>query len=182
MQALDPRSPAMDARTDKPAAAQPITAHVAAPAPAPGSRRRTLFMILGAVVVIGAVLFALDWLLVGSHHVTTDDAYVDASTADVTPLVSGPIISDPATDTMPVKKGDVLVVIDPSDFKLALAADEAALGQAQRRVEGYFANRDAQGALTQAKGADVDHARAMLSSAEADVAKAQTDLARRQAL
>jgi membrane fusion protein, multidrug efflux system len=172
----------MDARTDKPAAAPPITAHVAAPAPAPGSRRRTLFLILGAVIVVAAVIFALDWLLVGSHHVSTDDAYVDASTADVTPLVSGPIISDPATDTMPVKKGDVLVVIDPSDFKLALAQAEAALGQAQRRVEGYFANRDAEGAITQAKGADVDHARAMLASAEADVAKAQTDLARRQAL
>ena len=86
---------------------------------------------------------ALYWVLVGSHHVSTDDAYVNADVADVTPLVTGPIIAAPATDTMPVKKGDVLVVIDPTDFKLALAEDEAALGQAQRKVEGYFANRDA---------------------------------------
>ena len=83
---------------------------------------------------------------------------------------------------MPVKKGDVLVVIDPADFKLALAEDEAALGQAQRQVEGYFANRDADTATTAAKGADVDRARAQLASAEADLAKAQTDLARRQKL
>jgi membrane fusion protein (multidrug efflux system) len=128
------------------------------------------------------VAWGLDWFLVGSHHVSTDDAYVNADVADVTPLVSGPIIAAPATDTMPVHRGDVLVVIDPADFKLALAADEAALGQAVRKVQGYFANYDAQSAMTSAKGADVDHARAMLLSAQADLAKAHTDLERRQAL
>ena len=107
-------------------------------------RPRRLFLILGAVVVLAAVGYGVYWLLVGSHHVSTDDAYVNADVADVTPLVCGPIVSAPATDTLPVKKGDVLVVIDPTDFKIALAAAEAALGQAQRKVEGYFANRDAQ--------------------------------------
>jgi membrane fusion protein (multidrug efflux system) len=139
-------------------------------------------LILGAVVVVGAVVFGLQWLLVGSHHVTTDDAYVDADVADVTPLVSGPIIQAPASNTLPVRKGDVLVVIDPTDFKLTLAADLAALGQAERKVQGYFADRDAESAMTAAKGADVEHARAMIASAEADLAKARTDLARRQAL
>ncbi|HUO11481.1 MAG TPA: HlyD family secretion protein [Caulobacteraceae bacterium] len=170
----------MDARTDTTSAAA-AGATLAPPAPQ-ANRRRRLFTILGVVVAIGAVVAGLDWLLVGSHHETTDDAYVDADVADVTPQVSGPIVSDPATDTMPVRKGDVLVVIDPADFKLALAQDEAALGQAQRRVEGYFANRDAQIAVTAARGADVDHARAQLASAQSDLEKAQTDLARRQAL
>jgi len=137
---------------------------------------------LGGVVALGAIVWGADWLLVGSHHVSTDDAYVNADVADVTPLVSGPIISAPATDTMPVKKGDVLVVLDPADFKLALAQDEAALGQAERRVQGYFASRDADAATTAAKGADVERARAQLASADADLAKAQTDLARREKL
>ena len=152
----------MDARTD-PDTAAAAGAPLTLP-PARTNRRRNLFMILGAVVVLAAVGVTLDWLLVGSHHETTDDAYVDADVADVTPQISGPIISDPASDTLPVKKGDVLVAIDPADFKLALAQAEAALGQAQRRVEGYFANRDAQGAMTVARAADVDHARAQLIS------------------
>jgi len=76
----------------------------------------------------------------------------------------------------------VLVTIDPTDFKIALASAEAALGQAQRKVQGYFANRDAEAAMTNAKAADVDHARAMVASADADLAKARTDLSRRQAL
>ncbi len=133
-------------------------------------------------MALAAIVWGANWVLVGSHHVSTDDAYVNADVADVTPLVSGPIVAAPATDTLPVKEGDVLVIIDPADFKLALAEDEAALGQAQRRVEGYFANRDADTATTAARGADVERARAQLASADADLAKAQTDLARRQKL
>src|SRR6202035_2281936 len=50
------------------------------------------------------------------------------------------------------------------------------------KVEGYFANRDAQTADTAAKGFDIDRSRALVASAEADVARARTDLGRRQAL
>ncbi|MEJ0064113.1 MAG: HlyD family efflux transporter periplasmic adaptor subunit [Caulobacteraceae bacterium] len=163
-----------------PSAAAPAAA---APAPPkPKSNRNRLFLILGAVIAVAAIGYGVYWVLVASHHVSTDDAYVNADVADVTPLVSGPIISAPATDTLPVKRGDVLVVIDPTDFKIALASAEAALGQAQRKVEGYFAGRDADAATTTAKAASVDQARAQLASAEADLAKARTDLDRRQAL
>jgi membrane fusion protein, multidrug efflux system len=180
----------MDARTNAPSPLRPLPRPPAAAEAEPplanpakgGSRRRQLFLLLGAVVALGAIVWGANWVLVGSHHVSTDDAYVNADVADVTPLVSGPIVAAPATDTLPVKKGDVLVIIDPADFKLALAEDEAALGQAQRRVEGYFANRDADTATTAAKGADIERARAQLASADADLAKAQTDLARRQKL
>ncbi|HEX3917817.1 MAG TPA: HlyD family efflux transporter periplasmic adaptor subunit [Caulobacteraceae bacterium] len=182
----------MDARTDSPspiraadsapAQVQDVPPSAAAPPPKPKSNRRLLFIILGVVVLIGVIIWGLNWVFVGSHHVSTDDAYVNADVADVTPLVAGPVIQAPISDTLPVKKGDVLVVIDPTDFKLALAADEAALGQAERKVQGYFANSDAQTAMINAKGADIVHARALVASAEADLAKAHTDLARRQAL
>jgi membrane fusion protein (multidrug efflux system) len=171
----------MDARTDSPTLAS------GAAAPANGAsramaRRKQLFTILGGVVLIVAIAWGAWWLLVASHHVTTDDAYVQADTASVTPLVSGPVIEAPATDTMPVKTGDVLVVIDPTDFKLALAQAEAQLGQAERQVRGDFANADAQAATAAARDADIAHARAQLVSAEADFERARTDLSRRQAL
>ena len=176
----------MDARTATAAPRAAASDLAAEPLMAPSRTRnltrQRLFMILGAVIVLGALLWGLDWVLVGSHHETTDDAEVAADTADVTPQVSGPVLAAPATDTLPVKRGDVLVVIDPADFKLAVAEDEAALGQAVRRVQGYFANRDANAATTQAKAADLARARAQLVSAQADFARARTDLARRQAL
>ena len=41
-------------------------------------------------VVAGVVIWTLYWVLVGSHYVKTDNAYVGAETALVTPLTSGP--------------------------------------------------------------------------------------------
>ncbi len=165
-----------------PAAAPAPPPVAAAPPPKPRTNRGRLFMILGVVIAVAAIGYGIYWVLVASHHVSTDDAYVNADVADVTPLVSGPIIAAPATDTKPVRLGETLVVIDPTDFKIALASAEAALGQAQRKVEGYFANRDAENAVTAAKGFDIDRSRALVASAESDLAKARTDLARRQAL
>ena len=138
-------------------------------------RRRNLFTVLGGVVLVAGVAYGTYWVLVASHHVKTDDAYVGADVADVTPLVNGAVISAPAGDTKVVKAGDVLVVIDPADYRLALAQAQAALSQAQRKVVGYFANNDAQAATADARAADV-------SKARADLARAQTDLDRRKAL
>jgi len=167
----------MDARTENTG----IAGQTAAAKPETG-RRRQLFTLLGAVIVLAAVVYFLYWLLVASHHVATDDAYINADVALVTPQVAGSIIDAPITDTKPVKKGDVLVVIDPSDYKIALASAKATLDQTTRQVQGDFANNDAQTAMTSARGADVQRAMAQLSSAKSDEARAATDLRRRQAL
>ncbi|HZZ36496.1 MAG TPA: HlyD family efflux transporter periplasmic adaptor subunit [Caulobacteraceae bacterium] len=176
----------MDART-APAPGETITpfpplAGVPQAQTKPPSRRKSLFILLGAAVALAAALALGDWLLVASHHQTTDNAYVQADVAQVTPLVSGAVISAPVGDTRFVKKGEVLVVIDPADYRLALAQAEAALGQAQRKVAGYFADVDASAAVTTARGADIARARAQADSARADLERARTDLARRQAL
>jgi membrane fusion protein (multidrug efflux system) len=179
---MDARSDPTAAPADESVAQNAPTGAAAAASRARTPQRRRLFTLLGAAVFLGALIYGVYWLLVASHHVATDDAYVQANTAAITPLVSGPIIAAPAADTQPVNKGDVLVVIDPSDYRLALAQAQAALGQAERKVQGYFANNDAQAAMTAARGADIDRARAQLSSAEADLTRARTDLDRRKAL
>ncbi|HEY5071053.1 MAG TPA: HlyD family efflux transporter periplasmic adaptor subunit [Caulobacteraceae bacterium] len=171
----------MDARTGS----TPSTsgeAREGAPAANRGARRRGLFTLLAIAIVVAAVVFALYWFLLGARHVTTDDAYVQADVAQVTPLVSGPVIAAPVSETQAVRKGDILVVIDPADFRLTLAQANAALGQAQRKVQGYFADTEAQAATTKARAADIDRSRAQLASARADLARARVDLARRQAL
>jgi membrane fusion protein (multidrug efflux system) len=81
-----------------------------------------------------------------------------------------------------VKKGDVLVVIDPTDAKLALAQAEADLGSAIRRVKGYVANDSGLAAQIAARAADEKRAAAQLASAEADFERAKIDLQRREAL
>jgi membrane fusion protein (multidrug efflux system) len=145
-------------------------------------QRVRLFRMVGVAVLIIAVVWFLYWLLIGSRRVTTDDAYVGADTAEVTALVAGPIVDAPVSETQFVRSGQVVARIDPSDFQLAAAKAEAQLGQAERRVQQYFANEQVSAAQTTARTSDVAHAQAQLASARSDLAKAQAELARRETL
>ena len=145
-------------------------------------RRNKLLLALGAVVGTAAVVSAAYWYLYGSHFVSTDNAYAAVEIAQVTPSVGGTISEVRVTDTQSVTKGDVLVVIDPTDAKLALAQAEADLGSAIRRVRGYVANDSGLIAQIAARAADEKRAAAQLASAEADFERASIDLQRREAL
>jgi membrane fusion protein (multidrug efflux system) len=147
-----------------------------------GSKRLRLFGILGGVVVLGAVLFAAYWLLIGQFKVSTDNAYVDADTALITPQVAGQIVQVTVVDTQPVKAGQVLLQIDNTDARVALAQAQAELGQAQRKVRGYFANAEALTGQVDSRQADIMRADAQIASAQSDLDRAQTDLGRRERL
>jgi membrane fusion protein (multidrug efflux system) len=146
------------------------------------SVRARLFAGLAGLVGLAALAWLIWWLAVGQNHVGTDNAYVDADVADITPLVSGPVTEVLAVDTQAVKAGQALVVIDPTDFRIALAQASAQLGQAQRKVRGYFANEDALGGQVAARDADITRADAQIVSAQSDLDRAQTEFGRRQRL
>jgi len=161
--------------------AENVVTHPASDTPKPPAKgkRARLFAGLAAAVVLGGVAYGAWYVLVGSQQVSTDNAYVAADTAQVTPLIAAPVKAVRVVDTQPVHRGDVLVVLDDTDAKLAMAQAQAALGQAQRRVQGYFANGDALSAQVAARGADENRARAQLASAKANLDRAKVDLDRR---
>jgi membrane fusion protein (multidrug efflux system) len=146
------------------------------------NRRKKLLMALAAVVAVAAAGFAGYWFFYGSYFVSTDNAYAAVEIAQVTPSVGGTISEMLVTDTQAVKKGDVLVKIDQTDAKLALAQAEADLGRAIRRVKGFVARDGSLKAQIEARDADVTRATAQLKSAEADFERADIDLKRREAL
>jgi len=166
----------MDAQTPPPAI------DAALGKPAPNMRRRRLLTLLAAVVVVGVVIWGLYQFFVGSHQVSTDNAYVGAEVAQVTPLVAGPVAKVLVVETQVVKAGQPLVVLDDSDARLAVAEAEAALGQAERKVKGYYASDTALGGQLAARNADILRAEADIASAGSDLQRARTDLARRNAL
>ena len=117
-------------------------------------RRRRLFAILILVVLGCAFAWCAYWFLYASRYVSTDNAYTATEVAQVTPEITGTVSQVNVVDTQTVKKGDVLVVIDEIDTRLA---------------------------LNQAK-ADESMAQAQLAAATADQKKAAIDLQRRKAL
>jgi membrane fusion protein (multidrug efflux system) len=144
--------------------------------------RKRLFGILGLAVLAAAVIYGLYWVLVGSHYVSTDDAYVGAETALVTPAVSGTIAKVDVVDTQTVKAGDVLVELDNKELGFVAAQAEAAYGQALRRVRQYMANTESADAQVAARDADLVKAQADINSAQANLERARVELQRRQAL
>jgi len=94
------------------------------------NRRKNCSIALAAVVVFSGAGATAYWALYGSHIISTDNAYAAAEVAQMTPAVGGTISEVLVTDTQAVKKGDVLVKIDQTDARLALAQAEAELGQA----------------------------------------------------
>jgi membrane fusion protein (multidrug efflux system) len=150
------------------------TASAAAPSPAKANRRRLLTWLVAAVI-IAAILFGIWWLMFSGKSVKTDNAYVGADAAQVTPLVAGPVAKVLVRETEMVKAGTTLVVLDDADTRIMVEQAEAALGQAERKVRGYEANDSAFAGQIGARDADI-------ARAKADLERARTDLTRRQAL
>jgi membrane fusion protein (multidrug efflux system) len=161
---------------------KPSPAQTAADDARKKAARKRLFGLLGLGLVGAVILYGLYYFLVASHFVSTDDAYVGADVALVTPLVSGPVKAVRVADTQAVKAGDVLVEIDPADATLAVSRADAEYQRAVRMVNGDLATQDALSAQVGARAADVGRAKANVEAAKADVAKAKVDYDRRQAL
>ena len=144
--------------------------------------RKRLMGGLATAVVVCAAGGAL-WSYMASGSVSTDNAYVGASVAQINSQVPGPLLSVAVEDTQAVRKGDVLAVIDPSDAKLALARAEADYRSTQQRVSQYYANRAGAAATVQARLTDVtrtseDYARRQRLAQSGAISREQLSTAR----
>ena len=129
-------------------------------------RRRLWFSILGVVVLAGAVAFALYWFLYAAYFVSTDDAYVGGDLVSVTARDPGAVIGLRADNTQAVRRGQLLISLDPVEAQVAVDEAKADLARTVRSVRTAFAR--------------VAQARAQLASAEVAHTQAQNDLRRRE--
>ena len=91
------REPFIDDGRQSPGAAVAPPPHATRPQARPGRKR--LFGLLAAVVVLGAIAYAVYYSLALANYISTDDAYVGADVAQVTPLVPGPVQAVMVQDT-----------------------------------------------------------------------------------
>ena len=149
------------------------------------SRRATRKKWLRRLVVMLAIVgvgWAAWYYLVARNHVSTDNAYVNAQMALVTPLVAGSAIAVLVEDTQQVKAGDVLVRLDQANAKIAVAQAEADLAAARRRFGQTVATNSALSAQVDSSSAGLLQAQAQLRTAQAEFDKARIDLQRREAV
>jgi membrane fusion protein (multidrug efflux system) len=144
--------------------------------------RRTWLTRLGLVVLVAGLAYGLWYFLIGQNSVSTDNAYVGAEIAQVTPLVAGAVIEVAVKDTLVVKAGDVLLRLDPANAAIAVAQAQADLSAARRKFRQAVAGNDALAAQVTSRTAMIAAARAQLANARAEFEKAEVDASRRQRL
>jgi membrane fusion protein, multidrug efflux system len=134
----------------------------------PQNRRKLgLAVIAGVVVTIGAA-YGTYWATIARYYQSTDDAYVNGNVVQITPQISGTVISIGADDTQFVKAGQPLVRLDQADAKVALDQAEAQLAKTVREVRNLFAT--------------TGQLQAAVDVRQTDLAAARNDLGRREQL
>jgi membrane fusion protein, multidrug efflux system len=133
----------------------------------PGARR-ILGRVFGAGIVGAAAIAVVVTLLQWEARPQTDDATVRANFVGIAPQVNGHIIELLVRDNQQVRAGDLLFVIDPRPYTIALERARATLALTRKEVDGLR-----NGAATASAG--LSRAEAQLNASAEEVTRREMD-------
>ena len=132
---------------------------------------------IGLGIVAGIILLAVltTYLIYTSYHETTDDAYTTGNVHNISSRVAGTVIEVAVDDNEFVKKGQVLVRLDPRDFQVQVDKAQADYQRAQADFDRATLVRNSQDGYIAISKQEYDQMQANLG-----IAKAVLDDARNQ--
>ncbi|WP_368744735.1 HlyD family secretion protein [Desertibaculum subflavum] len=137
--------------------------------------RKILLSILLVAALAAGSYWGWGWWQHGRFVESTDNAYVEANLTVIAPKVAGYVAEVAVAENQGVKAGDVLAVIDDSDYRIRLAQAEAKLATARAGIQ------SAETRLTLNVNL-VAEAQAVVAAAEADLAHALLEVNRYRSL
>lgn len=102
--------------------------------------RKVALLLLTGIFAILAIAYLIYWFLVLRHFQDTDDAYVSGNQVQIMAQVSGSVTDVNFDSTDFVKKGDTLVVLDPTDAEQAFERAKTALASSVRQTHQLMIN------------------------------------------
>ena len=169
-----------------------------APVPVKRSRAKPYVVLGGVLLLAMAAYFLFAWMTRGRE--STDDAQIDADVVTVSARVGGSVSKVHVAENRQVRKGDLLVEVDPADLSAQRKQSEAELAAARAQADGADAQvriveATSRGGLSAARaqlsgstqsvegaGAQIEVAKAALTRAKAEAGRAETDLVRAETL
>lgn len=124
--------------------------------------------ILLTLLALTGLWLGLSWLVKSRTNISTDNAFIESNIHPVSARIPGTVVAVHVKDNQLVKQGQLLVELDPSDYRVATAKAEAAVGVAVNETSGDTSQ--------------VAAARAALLSAKARHEQSSLDLKRGEAL
>jgi membrane fusion protein (multidrug efflux system) len=168
--------------------------HPASPvaAPAPVVKRRSWWRrglgLAGLLVVAAVGVYGAPSVMRAFRTISTDDAYVNGHVTFVAPRVAGQAIEVLVDDNNPVKKGDLLVRLDPEPFQVqvnlkraAVQLAEADLAAAESQARGLEALARSQRWKTETASEQVNNQIALLKARTATLHTKEAVLERARA-
>lgn len=138
----------------------------------PKTRVHIVFLAAALLVGVAAGTYYFRFI---APFVSTDDAFIEGHVTPIAPQVPGRVVRVCIQDNQEVKRGAVLLEIDPRDYEARLAQVRANLAAAKSLLE----QANAQFSVDQAR---VGQEKANVTAAEAEAMRAQADLKRYQAV
>ena len=141
--------------------------------------------LVALLLLIGLLVGGYYGLAAWKHaatHVSTDNAYVQADMAQITPRVHGTVIDVLIHENWWVKPGQVLVRLDTRDYEVRLDEAKAALTRARESVDQLFAAVAVADERRRATQSQIQTAQAEVAVAQAEFHQAELDFHRAQQL
>lgn len=169
-------------------ATTPVTDSPSEPTPTPQAPKHRPIKAILAVAGVGAIAagaFGYHYWQYASSHEETDNATVAGHIHQISARVPGTVQDVLVNDNQVVKKGQLLVKLDPSDYQIKLQQAQADLAAAQQKantaqVTIALSAKNAAASGTQSQG-DVAKAQAAIAQAQAQVTEAQAGVPQAEA-
>ncbi|UVK43003.1 HlyD family secretion protein [Mesorhizobium sp. AR07] len=125
----------------------PVQPAIPAPVEAPARKKRSprsfLLPIIGLALLSAGAWYGYNYWTTGRFMISTDDAYVQADMAFISPKISGYVDQVRVSENQLVKAGDPLLVVDDGDYRIAVAQAEAQIATLSKTLDRIDAQTEA---------------------------------------
>jgi membrane fusion protein (multidrug efflux system) len=135
------------------------------------------FILLPSIIIIGAIIL-YSYIRYKDTHISTDDAFVDGRVHVVASKVSGTVRAIGVKDNQFVKKNDLLLEIDPTDYDVKVKEAKAGLETEKSKLSEISTKVDTTKKQLSEIIASLEAARASLEAQQASFRQADIDLKR----
>ena len=144
---------------------------------------KALWLLWAATPALGVLWYlGLGYLADTLTHESTDDAFIDGHVVSIAPKVSGQVSAVHVTDNQLVKKGDLLVEIDPRDYEMRVEQKRASAQTSDANYKTVVSAFELMQAKVTTAEASERQARAQAEASQAVATRAAADFKRSQQL